>query len=145
MRVEQDGGIAVFNFTVEGNHNYFILAKEYEYGQTCILVHNDCVLGQNMKDRVRPTAKALKVDWLKTTWSWKKNVEFLREQMKKVVQGTGRIFDIGFKRDGYHGPKSIYRRERELLKDSGFKRIFTGEWITAANGKRFRLYEWILK
>ena len=40
VRVEQDGGIAVFNFTVEGNHNYFILAKEYEYGQTCILVHN---------------------------------------------------------------------------------------------------------
>ena len=40
MRVEQAGGIAVFNFTVEGNHNYFILAKEYEYGQTCILVHN---------------------------------------------------------------------------------------------------------
>jgi len=40
VRVEQEGGIAVFNFTVEGNHNYFILTKEYEYGQTCILVHN---------------------------------------------------------------------------------------------------------
>jgi hypothetical protein len=40
VRVEQDGGIAVFNFTVEGNHNYFILAKEYEYGQSCVLVHN---------------------------------------------------------------------------------------------------------
>ena len=43
VRVEQSGGINVFNFTVAGNHNYFILAKEYEYGQTCILVHNaDC-------------------------------------------------------------------------------------------------------
>jgi len=40
VRVEQAGGIAVFNFTVEGNHNYFILAKEYEYGQTAVLVHN---------------------------------------------------------------------------------------------------------
>ena len=40
VRVEQDGGIAVFNFTVEGNHNYFILAKEYEFGQTAVLVHN---------------------------------------------------------------------------------------------------------
>jgi len=40
VRVEQAGGIAVFNFTVEGNHNYFILAKDYEYGQTCVLVHN---------------------------------------------------------------------------------------------------------
>ena len=34
------GEIAVFNFRVEGNHNYFIIAKEDEYGQTCILVHN---------------------------------------------------------------------------------------------------------
>ena len=40
VRVEQNGGIAVFNFSVEGNHNYYILAKEYEYGQTCVLVHN---------------------------------------------------------------------------------------------------------
>jgi len=40
VRVEQDGGIGIFNFTVEGNHNYFILAKEYEYGQSCVLVHN---------------------------------------------------------------------------------------------------------
>jgi len=40
VRIEQNGGIAVFNFTVEGNHNYFILAKENEYGQSCILVHN---------------------------------------------------------------------------------------------------------
>jgi len=40
VRVEQSDGIAVFNFTVEGNHNYFILAKDYKYGQSCILVHN---------------------------------------------------------------------------------------------------------
>ena len=40
VHVEQAGGIAVFNFTVDGNHNYFILAKEYEYGQTSVLVHN---------------------------------------------------------------------------------------------------------
>jgi len=40
VRVEQNGGINVFNFEVDGNHNYFILAKEYEYGQTCVLVHN---------------------------------------------------------------------------------------------------------
>jgi len=40
VRIEQAGGINVFNFTVEGNHNYFILAKEYGLGQTCVLVHN---------------------------------------------------------------------------------------------------------
>ncbi|MGL6194202.1 MAG: hypothetical protein ACRC2T_05205 [Thermoguttaceae bacterium] len=34
----------VFNFTVEGNHNYFVLEKDYDYGQTCVLVHNaNCV------------------------------------------------------------------------------------------------------
>ena len=40
VRIEQAGGIAVFNFTVEGNHNYFILEKENDYGQSCVLVHN---------------------------------------------------------------------------------------------------------
>ena len=37
---DQSDGVAVFNFTVEGNHNYFILAKDYDYGQACVLVHN---------------------------------------------------------------------------------------------------------
>ena len=40
VRVEQSGGVAVFNFTVDGNHNYFILAKDFDYGQSCVLVHN---------------------------------------------------------------------------------------------------------
>ena len=40
VRAEQDDNIAVFNLAIDGNHNYFILAKEYEYGQTCVLVHN---------------------------------------------------------------------------------------------------------
>jgi hypothetical protein len=26
--------------TIDGNHDYFVIAQEYEYGQTCILVHN---------------------------------------------------------------------------------------------------------
>ncbi|MGL6196936.1 MAG: polymorphic toxin-type HINT domain-containing protein [Thermoguttaceae bacterium] len=39
-RVEQFGGIDVFNFTVEGNHNYFVLEKDFQYGQACVLVHN---------------------------------------------------------------------------------------------------------
>jgi len=40
VRIEQDDRINVFNLAIDGNHNYFILAKEYEYGQTCVLVHN---------------------------------------------------------------------------------------------------------
>jgi len=40
VRIELEEEISVFNFSVEGNHNYFVLAKEYEYGQSSILVHN---------------------------------------------------------------------------------------------------------
>jgi hypothetical protein len=40
VRVEQGSGIAVFNFEVEGNNNYFILAKDFDHGQSCVLVHN---------------------------------------------------------------------------------------------------------
>jgi hypothetical protein len=55
VRVEQTGGIAVFNFTVEGNHNYFILAKEYEYGQTSILVHNGtCIRNAHLAGKNHP-------------------------------------------------------------------------------------------
>ena len=39
VRVEQEGGIAVYNFSVDENHDYFVIAKG-DYGQTCILVHN---------------------------------------------------------------------------------------------------------
>jgi hypothetical protein len=39
-RVEFPEGITVYNFTVDGNHDYFVIAQEYEFGQTCILVHN---------------------------------------------------------------------------------------------------------
>jgi len=52
VRVEQEGGIGIFNFTVEGNHNYFILSKDYDYGQTCVLVHNNEACGvYALKDR----------------------------------------------------------------------------------------------
>ena len=39
-RVQFDETIKVYNFTVDGNHNYFVIAKTGDYGQTCILVHN---------------------------------------------------------------------------------------------------------
>ena len=39
-RVEFEENITVYNFTVDGNHNYFVIAAEDEFGQTCILVHN---------------------------------------------------------------------------------------------------------
>gem|GEM_PF-2094000 len=39
-RVVFPENVKVYNFTVEGNHNYFVIAATDEFGQTCILVHN---------------------------------------------------------------------------------------------------------
>jgi len=41
-RVVFPDGIKVYNFTVDGNHDYFVIAAVDEYGQTCVLVHNSC-------------------------------------------------------------------------------------------------------
>ena len=49
-RVVFPEGIKVYNFTVDGNHNYFVIAACDEFGQTSILVHNATnysVLGGN--------------------------------------------------------------------------------------------------
>ena len=63
-RVEFDESIEVYNFSVEGNHNYFVLAKEYEYGQTCVLVHNALlyrnVRGNESLNRLRNKAAEAK-------------------------------------------------------------------------------------
>ena len=40
VRVEYAENITVYNFSVDDNHNYFIIARDDEYGQTCVLVHN---------------------------------------------------------------------------------------------------------
>ena len=39
-RVVFPEGVKVYNFTVDGNHNYFVIAQTDEFGQTCVLVHN---------------------------------------------------------------------------------------------------------
>jgi hypothetical protein len=39
-RVEYPAGITVYNFTVDGNHDYYVIAETGEYGQICVLVHN---------------------------------------------------------------------------------------------------------
>ena len=104
VRVEQEGGIAVFNFTVEGNHNYFILAKEYEYGQTSVLVHNgkceEIHHFASNKHKTKYTAEFKKIlskyENLKLTQAWntatlphrgrhaKLYHEFVLREMKKI-------------------------------------------------------------
>ena len=45
-RVACPEGVTVYNFTVDGNHNYFVIAETDEFGQTSVLGHNTCgVLG----------------------------------------------------------------------------------------------------
>jgi len=50
-RVEFEESITVYNFTVDGNHNYFVIAETDEFGQTCVLVHNT----KGGKQNIRPS------------------------------------------------------------------------------------------
>ena len=73
-RIEFPDGITVYNFTVEGNHNYFVIAETDEFGQTCVLVHNQSVfdtraqeLATKIKEFISKTsAHVIKkdIDWL---------------------------------------------------------------------------------
>jgi len=102
VRVEQEGGIAVFNFTVEGNHNYFILAKEYEYGQTCVLVHNACkdpghhalpkFLGGNPKQKLIDIPKDVHVE--------------LHKELIKALRAKGFTLPVG----GKNGSTKIWEQ-----------------------------------
>ena len=48
-RVTLPDGVKVFNITVDGNHNYYIIGQTAECGQTSILVHNaNCTNGTNL-------------------------------------------------------------------------------------------------
>ena len=65
-RVVFPDGIKVYNFMVDGNHNYFIIAQVGEYGQTCILVHNarECnILGKSgeAQSGIKKNTEAYKV------------------------------------------------------------------------------------
>ena len=99
-----------------------------------------------MPGRVIAAATKLKAKWLNTkagkVWTWEKNRKFLNYHITKVKNGTGRILDIGAKKRAYHGPGSIYARERALLRKNGLVRVPTGEQLSAG-GKHYNVYEWI--
>ncbi len=64
LRVEVEGGIAVFNFMVEGNHDYFVLSKDFGLGQSCVLVHNAlCYQGaaKALKDGLKFNKKSIEI------------------------------------------------------------------------------------
>jgi hypothetical protein len=54
-------------------------------------------------------------------------------------------FLTGGQRGRYQGPNAIYSKEKAVLRSNGYERVSTGKWVTAENGKKFRLYEWVKK
>ena len=146
VRVEQDGGIAVFNFTVEGNHNYFILAKEYEYGQTCVLVHNACTNPNGKKGGPLHQKKVNDVvnSYRDINGEFKSGYKVVKELQIKTPKGvkSSRFVDVAVFKDGklvaIHQIGKVLKygltpvaRERAALKDirgilksMGVKRIF---------------------
>jgi hypothetical protein len=91
VRIEQDGGIAVFNFSVEGNHNYFILAKEYDSGQTCVLVHNvNCgpkfkkVTPEELCDMTNTNPKKFHQDLKKPILKDANDIPEIKKELKKI-------------------------------------------------------------
>ena len=61
-RVVFPEGIKVYNFTVDGNHSYFVLAEVGEYGQTSILVHNGMSCGNHANALKTSLKKYLGID-----------------------------------------------------------------------------------
>lgn len=130
----------VFNLEVQCDHVYHV-------AKNGVLVHNSTpcpiLLGETMADRVRPAAEAIGA----RTFSprslnpdrWMPNqVRWINDQ---IASGR-RIFDIGI--DARRAARSeYYAAEVGALREAGYSRVFR-EWITAENGRRFRLYEWVL-
>jgi predicted GIY-YIG superfamily endonuclease len=76
-RVEFPDGITVYNFTVDSNHNYFVIAETDELGQTCILVHNTCVYQATKDGKV--TYVGITDNISRRTAEHSKNTRFIRE------------------------------------------------------------------
>ena len=101
-----------------------------------------------MEKRVVPAAERLGSKWLDVPpaeWTWPKNEQFLKENMSQARQGNVHIYDIGYQRNLYHGPGSIYQQECAYLRENNFERVSTGRWVSDAAGKKYRVYEWVAK
>ncbi len=155
----EDLDTTVYNIGVGEQHTYAV-------SEAGVLVHNkamrnsafvddgienmDVMLGQSMKRRVKPAAEKIgaKVFEPKGKWSGAENMKFIEDAMDRARKGKGHIYDVGWDNtriSNYRGPKSIYGTEKGWLDAGEFECIFTGRWITAENGKKFRLWEWVPK
>ena len=89
-RVEFPDGITVYNFTVDGNHNYFVIAENDEFGQTCVLVHNAGGEPWDAADYVRASKRIASNVWEGTKYAVVKAkelnhaiIDFLKEAAAK--------------------------------------------------------------
>jgi hypothetical protein len=114
-RVEFPEGITVYNFTVDGNHDYFIIAQEYEFGQTCILVHNAKWYHGTDTDSAN--------DILRNGLNKDKIAENTRVENNKGFYVTD---DIAMARD-YAGHRTIYTGGSVLVFDNRITDILIGD------------------
>lgn len=113
-RVTFPDGIKVYNFTVDGNHNYFVIAQTGDYGQTCILVHNAEYSGWIKHDtynKIRNTLGSRGVD------------NFVNSMNKGIVRSKG---ENGIKQlsSGVQIGKTIYQYEIKIKGNMGTYRVF---------------------
>jgi hypothetical protein len=106
-RTEYPNGITVYNFEVEDNHNYFVIAnpEAFQKGAEPVLVHNtnQCLHG-NSKDSLKPATLYAKVDkdgnFLKWGISQNPPTRYSKSQLEggklndNYVHGTGTRSDI---------------------------------------------------
>ena len=131
VRIEQEGGIAVFNFTVEGNHNYFILAKNYSLGQASILVHNSWKCTQPFL--IDPKDIRYSQDSIKRSISGPSGtIDNLRDGLRNGTINPKDIPTIKIHRDPFTGEiYSLDNRRLWAAKEAGTK--INAQWATAAD------------
>jgi hypothetical protein len=118
------------------------LAHVYHVSQAGILVHNSnlcpILLGESMPNRVIQVAKEIGARYYSPrNFNRTNQIRWIRRQ----IQSRRPIFDIG--RDARRSARSEwYALEVKYLADAGYVRVFR-RWVTDANGKRYRLYEWV--
>jgi hypothetical protein len=84
-RVACPDGVTVYNFTVEGNHNYFVLAQTAELGQTSVLVHNAEYGQPTVSDRYARNPGESDTAWAKRIIDGYINIEREKRKLTDIV------------------------------------------------------------
>jgi len=82
-RVDYPDGVMVYNFSVDGNHNYFVIAACDEFGQTSVLVHDASKGG---KQNIRPSE-------IPANWSVERIRTYLAQHGKNMTTAQKRAIE----------------------------------------------------